>query len=345
MADADKLHFMAQPGVAPNFPGTQAIIQDEWRRRVRAASVMDKCVSTDWKGRFKGVGTTIERPVLPIVKVNDRKPGDLVKYQKLKGDMETFTINRMMDVAYHIDIEDQVFSMKNLESAANKEAMAAMAEHRDLKFFADVPFKCDETNRGATAGVVSGLYNLGTATAPVYLYKTDSDATTAKTRASNPRTTACVATEFLTRGTAALKEWPAAKEGDVRIICHSWLKTLLINSELKYADHMGDQMSVLRKGTDYVGTIDGADIIACDQLPMWAAGSATPTGGSSTTVPKRFLVLFVNNKAIQFVDEFQINEKLKDKDEYGDFYRSLDVYDWFADYPELFGYGIVALGD
>lgn len=336
MADADKLHFMAQPGVAPNFPGTQAIIQDEWRRRVRAASVMDKCVSTDWKGRFKGVGTTIERPVLPLVKVNSRKPGDIVSYQDLKGDSETFTINRMYDVAYHIDIEDSLFSMKNLESAANKEAMAALAERRDLDFFADIYSKCDATNTGANAGVVSGLFNLGAATTPIYLYRSDSDATTAKTRGTNPRTTAAVATEYLTRGTGGLKEWPIAKEGDIRIVCHSWVKSVLINSELKYADHMGDQMSVLRKGTEYVGSLDGADIITCNSLPIWPEDSG---------LPKRFLVLFINTKAVQFVDEFQINEKLKDKDWYGDFYRSLNICDWFADYPELFGYGIVAMGD
>jgi hypothetical protein len=324
MADADKLHFMAGAGEAPNFPGTQAIIQDEWRRRVRAASVMDKCVSTDWKGRFKGVGTTIERPVLPIVKVNDRKPGDPVKYQDLKGESETFTINRMMDVAYHIDIEDQVFSMKNLESAANKEAQAAMAEHRDLKFFADIYSKCDSANCGANAGVVSGLYNLGTSADPIKLFKSDSKVTAAND---------CTATEFITRLTGALKEWPAAKEGDVRIVCHSWVKTLLINSELKYANEMGDQLSVLRKGTEYIGNIDGASIIGCDQLPMWGSGT-----------DKMFLVMAFNTKAIQFVDEFLINEKLKDKDQYGDFYRSLSIYDWFADYPELFGYGFIQKG-
>lgn len=315
---------MQQPGQAPNLPGTQAIIQDEWRRRVRAASVMDKCVSTDWKGRFKGVGTTIERPVLPLIKVNDRKRGDPVKYQDLKGASETFTINKMMDVAYHIDVEDDVFSMKNLESAANKEAQASMAEYRDLKFFADIFTKCDSANQGANAGVVSGLYNLGTASAPVSLKKLDSQVTGAND---------CTATEFMTRLTATLKEWPIAKEGDIRIVCHSWVKTQLINGELKYADHMGDQMSVLRKGTDYIGDIDGASIIGCDQLPMWGSGSE-----------KKFLVMAFNTKGVQFVDEFLINEKLKDKDQYGDFYRSMNIYDWFADYPELFAYGYVTKG-
>ena len=184
--------------------------------------------------------------------------------------------------------------------------------------------------------MVSGVFNLGAATSPIYLYRSDSDAATARTRATDPRPTAAVATEFLTRGTGALREWPIAKEGDVRIVCHSCVKSLLINSELKYADHMGDQMSVLRKGTEYVGQLDGADIITCNQLPIWEAGSG---------LPKRFLVMFVNNKAIQFADEFLINEKLKDKDWYGDFYRSLNICDWFADYPELFGYGIVAIGD
>lgn len=335
MADADKLHLNANAGAAPNFPGTQAVIQDTWRARVRAQSVMDKFVSTDWRGRFLHHGTTIERPVLPLIRVNDRRPGDLVKYQKLRGDMETFTINRMMDVAYHIDVEDSAFSLRNLESASNQEAMAAMAEHRDLKFFADVPFKCDPANCGANAGVVSGLYDLGTITAPVKLFATDTEANAAGGRAAHCYS----ATRYVTMLTGAMKEWPAAKAGALRIGLPTWIQTLLINSELKHADAMGDQLSVLRKGTDYIGDIDGASIIGCNQLPMWA--SETVDG---TSLPKRFLVMIGNNKAIQFADEFQINEKLKDKDEYGDFYRSLDIYDWFADYPELFGYGVVTQG-
>ena len=102
-------------------------------------------------------------------------------------------------------------------------------------------------------------------------------------------------------------------------------------------DAMGDSMSVLRKGTNYIGDIDGASIIGCNQLPMWRADVAN-------NLPKRFLVMVLNTKAIQFVDEMIINEKMKDKDQYGFFYRTLNILDWMVDYPELMGYGIVTLG-
>jgi len=331
--DADKNTFMSDAQWAANFPGTQAVIMEEWRARTRAASVLDKCSSTDWKGRFLHVGTTIERPVLPIIKVNDRKPGDLVKYQKLVGKSETFRINRELEVAYHIEIEDEAFSMKNLDSALNKEAHASLAERRDLKFFADAPYKCNALNCGNEAGVVSGAYDLGSALAPVKLFKTDTDARSAGGRASHCFT----ATEFMTFLTGALKEWPIAAQGDLRIVVPTVLQTLLINSELKYADAMGDSMSVLRKGTNYIGDIDGASIIGCNQLPMWRADVAN-------SLPKRFLVMVLNTKAIQFVDEMIINEKMKDKDQYGYFYRTLNILDWMVDYPELMGYGIVTLG-
>ena len=120
--DADKNTFMSDAQWAANFPGTQAVIMEEWRSRPRAASVLDKCSSTDWKGRFLHVGTTIERPVLPIIKVNDRKPGDLVKYQKLVGKSETFRINRELGVtvvvAEHdtsrlLAVSDAVIFMEN----------------------------------------------------------------------------------------------------------------------------------------------------------------------------------------------------------------------------------------
>lgn len=111
----------------------------------------------------------------------------------------------------------------------------------------------------------------------------------------------------------------------------------LLNSELKYADRMGDAMSVLRKGVKYIGTIAGANILGCNQLPYWKAST-------SDSLPNRFMCLVVNSRAIEYVDEVIIDENLKDKDKYGNFYRTLGIYDWFARYPELFGYGVVALG-
>ena len=181
--------------------------------------------------------------------------------------------------------------------------------------------------------MVSGAYDLGSALNPVKLFKTDTDARSAGGRASHCFT----ATEFMTFLTGALKEWPIAAQGDLRIVVPTVLQTLLINSELKYADAMGDSMSVLRKGTNYIGDIDGASIIGCNQLPMWRADVAN-------SLPKRFLVMVLNTKAIQFVDEMIINEKMKDKDQYGFFYRTLNILDWMVDYPELMGYGIVTLG-
>ena len=54
--------------------------------------------------------------------------------------------------------------------------------------------------------------------------------------------------------------------------------------------------------------------------------------------------MFLNTQAFEFVDEITIDENLKDKDQYGTFYRSLGIYDWFASYPELAGYAVIALG-
>ena len=328
-------YFGAQPGIGANFPGTQHIIfETEFRRRLRDLSIVSKITSQSWKGRFRNSGVQIEIPCLPLVKTHKRKPGDKVVYQNLKGAKETFTINRERDVAFHVEIEDNIFAPQNLDSVINKEAQAQMTEDKDYEFFADIPFKCHAANCGNAAGVRYGSYELGTAVAPVHLFKTDAECAAATVPDGHKK---CTATEFVSRLVATVKQWPGGSQGELKVIVPSTLQQLLINSELKYADQMGDQMSVLRKGVDYIGDIAGASLIGCDQLPMW-------DGVSTSNLPMRHLCMVVNSKAIEYVDEVVFDENLKDKDQYGNFYRTLHIYDWFARYPELFGYGIVAIG-
>lgn len=325
-------HFGQQPGTQAAFPSTQQIIfETEFRRRTRDLSLVDKITSHNWKGRFRSSGVELRRPVMPLLKSKKRKPGDPVVYQELQGKDEVFRITRERDLAYHIRVEDEMFCPQNLDSKMNKEAQAQFAEDRDMEFFADAPFKCHSLNTGNTAGVRSGTYELGTALNPLYIYKTDSEAAAA--RATKTHTAS--ATEAITNMVAALEEWPGGSQGDVKVIVPTCIQNRLINSELKYANEMGDQSSVLRKGVKYIGDIAGANIMGCNQLPMWAA-----TGD----LPKRFLCMFLNTQAIEFIDEITIDENMKDKDQYGVFYRTLGIYDWFASYPELMGYAVIALG-
>ena len=58
----------------------------------------------------------------------------------------------------------------------------------------------------------------------------------------------------------------------------------------------------------------------------------------------RSMCLFGDNSAISFADEIEKTELLRDKDEIGDFHRSVMVYDWFVRYAERFGSMIVAKG-
>lgn len=264
MADALP-HFGQQPGAPAAFPSTQQIIfETEFRRRTRDLSLIDKLTSHNFKGRFRNSGFQIRRPVMPLLKSKKRRPGDPVVYQELQGKDEVFTINRERDIAFHIRIEDNLFCPQNLDSRMNKEAQAQFTEDRDLEFFADIPFKSHAANAGNAAGVRSGMYELGTATAPLYVYKTDAEAAAA--RATKTHTAS--ATEAITNMVAALEEWPGGSMGEVKVVVPTCIQNRLINSELKYADAMGDQLSVLRKGVKYIGDVAGANIIGCNQMPM-----------------------------------------------------------------------------
>jgi hypothetical protein len=114
----------------------------------------------------------------------------------------------------------------------------------------------------------------------------------------------------------------------------------LQGSDLKYANWMGDAQSVLRKDVQLLGNLGGADIIVSDKVPIQQYDVVSGEGETATTTKHNaYPILFVDTEAITFFEEVRISEKLKDKDVWGDFYRTKVICDWYALWPEKFGVG------
>jgi hypothetical protein len=92
---------------------------------------------------------------------------------------------------------------------------------------------------------------------------------------------------------------------------------------------------MLRKGIKFVGELAGMRIYTTNLLHMIAA---------TQELPARFQVLFGDNSAITFADEATLSERLQDVKHWGQFHRSLMIYDWFVRYSERFGTAIVTRG-
>ena len=316
-------YFGLQNG-ASAFPATQAIqYQKRFRERFRDTSILPLVTNREWQGNFKGTGTEIDIPVLPVLHSKKTTPGAKINYQRPKASMEKFTIGRERYIALTIEDEDKLFAGFNIEGPVLEEATKVMSEDVEQEFWGDILTKAHAANLGNAAGYRSGHYKLGTSVTPQTLYATKAEAT-------SPNTMCAV--DYMLQLPAAIKELPGGKEKPVRIIVPTVLGYVLQTSELKQADLTGDAVSSLRKDLQVIGKLGGSDIIVSDKLPVFQnSGNVYP-------------IVAIDTSAITFAEEVRIKDKLQDTEEWGDFHRSKLIYDWFVRYPEFFSVGYVKIG-
>ena len=328
-------------GGASAFPATQTVqLEKQFRKRFRDQSIMSLLTNRQWQGRFRGVGTEIKIPVLPVLHTYKTVPGQTVKYQTPKGGEETFVINRERACGLHFLEEDVQFADLNVVSPIIDEQSKVMGEDVEFEFLSDIAPKCAAANTGAAAtgkaGYRTGGYAIGSSTLPTSLFKSDAAAASGSAHVTSANKLA--APEFFAAMAATLTEQPGGKQGAWRCVIPTCVAYLLQTSELKQAELTGDAVSTLRKSVKDIGNLAGMDLIMSDKVPY-----SEVTGASGSAV-KVFPIYALDTTAITFAEEVVIKEKLQDKDEWGDFHRSKMIYDWFVRYPERFAVGYVTVG-
>lgn len=308
---------------ASAFPATQQIIyQKRFRERFRDKSIMPLVTNSEWKGQFKGTGTEIDIPVLPVLHSTKTSAGAKIAYQRPKASMEKFTIGRERYIALTVEDEDKLFAGFNIEGPVLEEAAKVLTEDVEYEFWNDILTKAASANLGNTAGYKSGHYKLGTSTTPQTLY---ADNSSLQTNQMN-------VTDYILQLPACIKEQPGGKEKPIRIVVPTVVGYLLQNGKISAANLMGDAVSTLRKDLQVIGQLGGADIIVSDKLPIFQNnGNVYP-------------IVALDTSAITFAEEVRIKDKLQSVEEWGDFHRSKLIYDWFVRYPEFFSVGYVKIG-
>lgn len=302
----------------------------ELKKRFRDATLINRITNAEFKGKFKNRGTEVKVRCLPLLTTTSRRRGEVVTYQEPEAFDETFKIDRERTIALKTNSEDEMFT--DIDAWATKtmqDGGLQMALDIEREFHEDIGSKCHVKNQGNTAGAESESYVLGTAAAPLSIYKTDTQVAASVAAQKNN------AIDFIAESAATLSEQPGGDDADPWILLPTWMSTKLITSELHKANEMGDSVSMLRKGIQFMGELAGMRIYTTNLLTKIASTEALPT---------RFQVLFGDNSAITFADEATLSERLQDVKHWGQFHRSLMIYDWFVRYSERFGTAIVTRG-
>lgn len=293
-----------------------------------AASTFADICNRDWEGDISGMGDKVIIPQIPDLTISDYTVGGTLTYEVPAMTTLELIIDKakrfgfaVSDVIAHQSKYDQMEMFTN-------DASEQMRTRIDSTCIYNTFYQGSASNRGATAGVKTGAYNLGTDTAAIAL------------------TSSNVLQKILEL--AAVLDEQNVPDSDRWLLIDPYTRTLLMQSSLAQAQYTGDATSPVRNGL--VGTIDRFKLYITNQLPRNATGSSTPwTSGDGTessvtasgTVDAKRVLLAGHRSAITFASQIVKTEQMRNPTDFGDVVRGLQVFGFKVVKPESMALCIV----
>jgi len=305
-------HYMSDGGIGyiPEIWAGKLI--ERWYN----ASVIAAITSTDYEGLIKSYGDNVKIRSEPLISVSDYEIGQALDYGVPGEALVELAIDSAKAWAFTIDDIDKHQSDLNLMSIFADAASEQLKVVVDADVLTKMKDTAAATNRGKTAGVISGNLDLGTGTLHTDPLVLD---------------TSNEAVNMVLRAGQALDEQNAPETGRW-IVLPAWVIQKMksvetgtnASSALVGANTMGDGTSILRNGE--IGTIDRFTVYSSNQLPQHTISGGTPTEVTTiyAGVPS----------ACAFARQIVKNETLPNPDSFGELMRGLQVYGYSTIKPE-----------
>lgn len=307
----------------PSYSGT--FIPAVWSAKLNAkfykASVYGEIANTDFQGEISSMGDKVVINTAPSITVLPYSAGTNLTYQVPTPDVQELLIDKGFYFAFQINDVLEHQAKPNLLDMFAEDAAEQMRIKIDSTVIYNTFSQAAAANKGATAGVQSGAYNLGTDAAPVTL------------------TAANVVQKVLEL--ASVLDEQNVPETDRWLVIDPATRALLFQSDLAKAYATGDSTSPVRNGK--IGTIDRFTVYVSNNLPKGAAGTATPwvSGDGSEnsvtttgTVAKRRAIIAGHKSALTFASQITKMETVRNPNDFGDYIRSLNVFGYKVVKPE-----------
>ena len=295
----------------PSYSGTfiPAIWSAKLNAKFYAASVFASICNTDWQGDISGMGDKVVINNIPDITINDYTVGTNLTYQAPTPNTIELNIDQGKSFAFQLaDVLDYQAKPDLMDMFSN-DASEQMRVAMDYACLRDTFNGGAAANKGATAGVKSSAYNMGTDNVPVTL------------------TGANVLATLLNM--AAVLDEQNVPETDRFLVIDPLTRTLLMSSNLAQAQFMGDGTSIIRNGM--IGKLDRFTVYVSNQLPRGTAGNswptkANPTGTTQAGAVARRAIIAGHRSAIAFASQMTKTETLRNPNDFGDLVRGLQVY-------------------
>ncbi len=303
----------------PAYSGTfiPAIWSSKLNQKFYAASTFAACTNTDWEGDISNVGDKVVINNIPDIAISDYTVGAGLTYQVPTPSTIEMNLDQGKSFAFQLNDVLKYQAQPELMDTFSNDASEQMRVAMDFAGWRDNFNGGAAANKGATAGVRSSAYNLGTDNAPITLNATN------------------VLQKILEL--AAVLDEQNVPETDRWLVIDPMTRTLLMQSNLAQAQFMGDATSIVRNGM--IGKIDRFTVYVSNQLPRAAAATSFPTKANPSGVAQagaaaRRAILAGHKSAIAFASQMTKTETLRNPSDFGDFVRGLNVYGYKVVKPE-----------
>jgi len=301
---------------SPPYSGT--FIPTIWSSKLNikfyAATTFGDVSNTNWEGDVKSMGDKVIITNIPDITIGVYSVGGTLNIQVPAPTIIELQIDKGYYFCVNISDVMEYQAQPNLMDMFTTDAANQMKIAVDAECFLGVATGAHANNVGATAGILSGAYNMGTDLAPIVPVSTAGDVNNILTK--------------ITQMSSILDE-QNVPETDRFLLITPYERNLLMSTNLAQAQFMGDATSIVRNGK--IGRIDRFDVYVSNLLPKAAAGQAYPTvvGGTGTAVGsalKRHALFAGHKSAWTFASQINKVETLPNHLDFGQIVRGLVVY-------------------
>lgn len=277
-----------------------------------AASVFGEIANTDWQGEVANMGDKVIIINPPSISVSKYEVGQNLVYEVPEASTTELLVDQGRYFAFQINDVLEYQAKPSLLDMFSTDAAERMRLTIDSTVLYNTFNKADNANKGATAGRLSGSYDLGTDLAPVTL------------------TGANILQKILEL--ASVLDEQNVPDSDRYLVIDPFTRTLLLQSNLAQAQFTGDATSPVRNGK--IGAIDRFTVYLSNQMPRanaganspWVSGDNSESTITSTSALKRRALVAGHKSAITFASQLTKMETVRNPNDFGDFVRSLNVF-------------------
>ena len=271
------------------------------------ATVLSAISNTDYEGEIRNMGDTVNIRSTPEITIKTYVKGQTLAVENPDKAKLQLVIDKGEYFACVEDDVDQVQSDIALMDQWSKDASERMKIKIDQRVLTDMLTDVHASNKGQTAGAISGNIDLGVAGTPEALTKSN------------------VIDLLINMGTVL--DEANSPEQDRFVIIPAKMAGLIKQSDLKDASITGDGSSPLRNGR--LGMIDRFTVYVSHNLKKTSGGEFSVIGG--------------HKMGFTFASQMTNMETIRSETTFGNIIRGLQVYGYKVTKPEALATAIVTL--